>query len=163
MTREQFLEGVENWSNHRYLLWEALEKTEGDVVEMGMGHGSTPFLYQYCKDAGRKLYSYENSFDWFEKCRDFNPENSFHITDWDVVAERHLTPSVLFIDHAPGGRRKIDLVNFALRARIVVLHDSEPTGAGDYQVRQHFSKYKWVKEYESSGAWASMLSNFIQL
>lgn len=161
MTDAEFLHGVENWSNHRHLLLEALKLTDGDVVEMGMGHGSTPFLYQWCKDNGRTLYSYENSLDWFEKCEKFNPENSFHITDWDVVAEKHLTPSVLFIDHAPGHRRKFDLATFALRARIIVLHDSEPTGAGDYQVRQHIPLFKYWKDFKSEGAWASMASNFI--
>lgn len=163
MTKDEFLQGVENWSNHRYLLWEALEKTEGDVVEMGMGHGSTPFLYQWCKDAGRTLYSYENNLEWYEKCKGFNPENSFLIHDWDIVAENHLTPAVLFIDSAPGERRQIDLKNFALRARIIVAHDTELAADHGYQMRQHIPLFKYWKDYQSSGAWASIASNFIEL
>lgn len=163
MTREEFLKDVSNWSNHRYLLWEALQATSGYVVELGMGQGSTPFLHQYCKDSGRTLYSYENNVDWFEKCQPFNPDNSFHITDWDVVAELHLTPPVLFLDHAPGERRQIDLKNFALRAQVIVIHDSEPAADHGYQMRQHKPKFKFWKDFETSGAWASAASNFIDV
>jgi hypothetical protein len=127
-----------------------------------MGHGSTPFLYEYCKNFGRELFSYENNLEWFEKCQKFNPKNGTFISDWDIVGENHLTPSVLFIDHAPGERRKIDLERFALRARIIVIHDSEPAADHGYQMRQHKSLFKYWKDYESNGAWASMASNFIE-
>lgn len=161
MTDEQFLYGVENWSNHRILLLESLKLTEGDVVECGMGHGSTPFLYQWCKDAGRTLYSYENNLEWHDKCKQFNPENSFLIHDWNDVAEKHLTPSILFLDESPGEHRKIFLELFALRARIICIHDSEPAADHGYQMRQHIPKFAYWKDHTSSGAWASMASNFI--
>lgn len=163
MTDEQFLHGVENWSNHRFLLLEALKLTEGDVVEMGMGSGSTPFLAKYCEDAGRKLFSYENNLEWYEKCRGFNPKRSFHISDWDIVADNHLTPSILFIDSAPGERRQIDLKNFALRARIIVAHDTEPAADHGYKMRQHIPLFRFWRDYQGPGAWASMASNFIEL
>lgn len=164
MTREDFLKGVTNFDNHRHLLWEALEMTEdiqGPVVEMGMGNGSTPFLASYCATRNRQFFSYENNLEWFEKCRDFHP-NTFHLTDWDIVAEKHLTPSVLFLDHAPGERRKIDLANFAMRARIIVIHDSEIAADHGYQMRQHIPLFKYWKDWKSDGAWASMASNFIE-
>ena len=46
MKKEDFLKDVANWDNHRFLLWPALEATTGEVIEMGMGQGSTPFLHQ---------------------------------------------------------------------------------------------------------------------
>lgn len=165
MTREEFLQSVENWSNHRYLLWEALEKTnhlDSPVVECGMGFGSTPFLERYCDDAKRVLYSYENNLEWFEKCQKYN-SRSFHITDWNIVAEQHLTPSVLFLDEAPGEHRKEFLKLFAMRARIIVAHDTEIAADHGYQMRQHKGLFKYWKDYESVGAWASMASNFIEL
>ena len=163
MTKEEFLAGVENWSNHRHLLWEALEKTEElhlPVIECGMGAGSTPFLYQYCKDAGRLFYSYENNLEWYDKCREFNPHSNL-ITDWNDVAGLHLTPSVLFLDEAPGEHRKLFLELFAKRARIIVAHDTEPAADHGYQMRQHIPLFKYWKDFESPGAWASMASNFI--
>lgn len=162
MLKEDFLKGVTNFDNHRILLFPALEATQGDVIELGCGFGSTPFLAQYCKDADRNLYSYENNLDWFEKCRHFH-DNIFHVTDWDVVAEKHLTPSVILLDSAPGERRKIDLVNFALRARVIIVHDTEKAADHGYQMRQHFSKFKWTLDHETEGAWCSALSNFIDV
>jgi len=162
MLKEEFLKGITNFDNHRHLLWEALEKTTGDIVECGVGMGSTPFLAQYCKDAGRKLFSYENNLEWFEKCRHFHG-NVFHITDWNVVAEKHLTPSVLFLDEAPGEHRKIFLDLFKLRARIIVAHDTEPAADHGYQMRQHIPLFKYWKDFESEGAWASIASNFIDI
>lgn len=164
MNRDEFLKGVTNFDNHRYFLYEALELTKeiaGPVVELGCGNGSTPFLAQYCKDAERELFSYENNLEWYDKCAHFH-DRVFHITDWDIVAEKHLTPSVLFIDSAPGERRQIDLKNFALRARIIVVHDSEPAADHGYQMRQHIPLFKYWKDHTSVGAWASMASNFIE-
>ena len=163
MTKEEFLKDMANWSNHRHLLWEALELTKDDpnpVIEMGMGNGSTPYLAQYCTDTGRQFISYENHLEWFNKCQQFNP-NSYHVTDWDVVSELHRTPSVLFVDHAPGERRHVDIKIFANRAKIIVIHDTEPSATG-YMVRPLIPMFKYWKDFESEGAWASMASNFIK-
>jgi len=163
MTKEEFLKDVTNYNNHRYLLWQALEATsEGEVVEMGCGFGSTPFLSKYCKDKNLKLASYENDLDWYGKCLDFH-NNITHLIDWGEVSEKHLTPAVLFIDHRPGERRKMDLERFAMRARIIVIHDSEPAADHGYQMRQHFGKFKYTADWKTDGAWASVLSNFIDV
>lgn len=164
MTKEDFLKDVQNWDNHRHLLWEALELTKGEIVEMGMGQGSTPFLHQYAKDSGRDLYSYENNLEWYSKFTEYVSE--FHkltyTIDWDLVSRNHKSPSVLFIDHAPGERRKIDLEKFSNMAKIIVIHDTEPAADHGYQVRSVLKKFKYIKEYESPGAWASMVSNFVK-
>lgn len=164
MTKEQFLQGVENWDNHRYLLWHALEATTGDVVEMGMGHGSTPFLREYCKDAGRMLYSYENNFEWFKKFQHLTDElhKVQHVTDWDEVSISHPSPSVVLIDHAPGERRHIDVERFSKTAQIIVIHDSEPAATG-YMMDKIWGLFKYRRDHKSPGAWASMVSNFMKV
>ena|SRR3990167_728164 len=145
------------------LLYLALEATKGDVIEMGTGHGSTPILHDYCTHRKRKLHSYETSKEWLSKFEaTANDYHSFTLvcrTCWDVCADQHPSPSVVFIDHAPGERRKDDLIRFKDKAEIIVIHDSEPTGAGDYRVRQHFHKFKSVVEVQTPGAWATALSN----
>jgi hypothetical protein len=156
MTREQFLEGVNNDTDHRILLWEAMLLTKGKVVEFGSGHGSTPFLREACKD--REFESYEHNPEWAKLTgatlvKDARWED-LNIADADV----------LFIDHAPGERRQHDLVKYALGAKIIVVHDTE-TGQADhgYQVRKHFPKFKYCVEVKTNGAWATMCSNFIDL
>lgn len=150
------------------LLYKALEATKGDIIEMGTGHGSTPLLHEYVLTTDRMLLSYETEKDWLSKFEHMAMENKHQFVHvcrecWDTCSAMNSSPSVVFIDHAPGERRKVDLVLFASKAEIVVIHDSEPTGAGDYQVRQHFGHYKYVVEVATTGAWATALSNKIDI
>lgn len=165
MTKEEFLKDVANWDNHRFLLWPALEATTGEVIEMGMGQGSTPFLHQYCKDANRKLFSYESSLEWAMKFQDNISEGHhvMHVHDWDAVSLRHPFPDVVLIDHAPGERRKTDISLFAWKAKFIVCHDTEPAADHGYQMRAELSKFKYIKEYQSPGAWSTVVSNFIDV
>lgn len=152
------------------LLFLALEETKkGDVVEMGTGYGSTKLLHDYCLGK-RKLFSFEEKKGWYDKMVEHlkgSKGDKTHeltlVTDWDYVKDNHQNASVVFIDHAPGERRKFDIVNFKDTKGILVCHDTEPTGAGDYQMRQHFGLFKYVVEVKTEGAWATALSNEIDI
>lgn len=162
MTKAEFLKDVQNWDNHRYCLWPALEATTGEVIEMGMGQGSTPFLHEYCKD--RKLHSFDNNFEWYSKFTDYDSDNHHvqHVVYWDDVYTAHPTPDVVLIDHAPGERRWIDVQKYAYSAKIIVIHDSEPAATG-YMMDKIWGMFKYRKDYESPGAWATMVSNHIDV
>lgn len=153
MTKEQFLSGMDNACNHRILLWEALHLTDGKVIELGSGHGSTPFLRSFCESRQREFESYENNDVWAEMT------GSTLVDNWDEVIVTDC--DVLFIDHAPGERRKIDIVKHAKSCKIMVIHDTEPAADHGYQMRQHFSLFKYRIEVKTPGAWATMLSNDI--
>lgn len=163
MTKQDFLHDVTNNDlNHRILLWNALLLTEGKVIEFGSGFGSTPYLRKFCKENGREFESYDSNKEWAEKT------NAFLVTDWEALKIENI--DVLFLDHAPGERRQFDLVKYKDIARIIVIHDTEPTGQGDYRVRQHFDKFKYVQEVKSinheetqAGCWATILSNYVDL
>lgn len=166
MTKEDFLKGVANWDNHRYLLWEALEATIGDVVEMGIGQGSTPFLHWYCADTNRQLFSYENDPAYCESFKHLctNPCHRLTlVTNWDVVFNEHKMPDVVLIDHAPGERRVIDIMKYASFAKIIVAHDTEPAADHGYQMSKAWPLFKYRKDFKSEGAWATMVSNFVKL
>lgn len=168
MTRDQFLKGVDNFDNHRNLLWPALEATsdtQGLVMELGMGHGSTPFLAEYCDATGRELISFESSEEWLHKFKSSGKysHSMFLVKDWDIVFDNWSNPDVLLLDQAPGERRMIDLQRFAKSAKIVVLHDSEPAADHGYKCRQYFGLYQYVIDFESPGAWATALSNFVDV
>lgn len=156
------------------LLFKALEETKGEVIEMGTGHGSTPLLHEYCTNKKRILHSYETEKDWISKFEHMtSPLHTFTLLCrdcWDSCSNMHFSPSVVFIDHAPGERRQRDLILFKDTAEIIVIHDTEPKGAGDYRVRQHFDKFKYVVEVMSNwhdpreaGAWATALSNTVDI
>lgn len=158
MTKEQFLQDLNGTSNHRILLWEALQLTDGPVVEFGSGYGSTPYLDAYCHDNKRPFSTYDNNKEWAAKM------DSVLTEDWDKVFIP-LDTGVLLIDHAPGERRKKDIVRFKNTAKIIVCHDTELAADHGYQMRQHFGLFKWGVEInaQGGGAGATILSNFIDL
>jgi hypothetical protein len=160
MTKQEFLKDIGNWSNHRFLLWPALEATKElklPVLELGCGDGSTPFLQQYCKDNELELHSYDFKADWAEKF------GAVHVTNWDNIAWRK-DYGVVLVDHSPGEHRKIAL-GLLTHAQVVVIHDSEPIGwtAADYKVREEFGRYKYQFDLQAprGQAWATALSNTI--
>src|SRR5258705_5663578 len=88
------------------LLYKALESTEGTVIEMGCGYGSTPLLHDYAVENERLLLSYETEKEWLEKFEHTANEHHrfYHVCRecWDVCSNMNSSPSVVFIDHAPG-------------------------------------------------------------
>lgn len=144
------------------LLKEALDATHGDVIECGMGHGSTPMLKEYCKD--RMLYSYETSKEWADKFTEGETNVINIISDWRDVYIGHKNASVIFIDHYPGEDRKQMIEDFKDMKGILVCHDTE-LGQADhgYRMRGKFNLFKYVVDVKTNGAWASAMSNHIDI
>ena len=171
--REKFIP-TNNDLSYYPLLFKALEETTGEIIEMGVGHGSTPLLHEYAVLNKRILESYETEKTWLSKFESLaNQYHTFTLVCrecWDSCSNMHPNPSVVFIDHAPGERRKEDLIKFKNCAEIIVLHDTEPTGAGDYRVRPLFNQFQFVVEVMSNapnpreaGAWSTAVSNSIDI
>lgn len=146
-----FLSNIENWCNHRPLLWKALQSTKGDVCEMGCGYGSTLYLREYCDTYKRKFTSLESVKEWAEKF------DSTFVHDWQDY--KHDNYDVLLIDHAPGERRHADIRNLKDKAQIIVIHDSEPEATG-YMLYEIWHLFKYRCDLKTSGAWATAVSNY---
>lgn len=158
MTKADFLDVVGNWSNHRNLLWPALELTKHlglPVLELGSGMGSTKYLRQYCMDEGLEFFSYDSNLKYAE-------ENlSAYVENWDTIPWLKQW-GVVLVDEAPGEHRKISL-SLLHHAQIVVAHDTEPAAEHGYQMRPELLKYKFLIDWQSEGAWATAVSNYIHL
>lgn len=154
----KFLEGVSNWCNHRPLLLLGLHLTQGRVSEYGSGDGSTPYLRKYCEANNRIFFSYDNNMEWTEKC------GSTFIPDWERADIWH-TCGLAFIDHAPGEDRHLAVKRMMNKADIIICHDSERGGAGDYKFELVFPHFKYHLHYNlyGGGAGASMVSNKIDI
>lgn len=167
MKQKDFLKNLTNESNHRILLWYALEMTKGLnadsigidsdlVVEFGSGNGSTPFLKQYCEKNNRTFKTFENNREWAEKT------GSQLITNWNLMPQQNC--GVLFIDHAPGEQRKLDIEKNKNTAMVVVVHDTEIAADHGYQMRDViFNNFEYIIELNPiiGGAGAIMCSNHI--
>jgi len=174
MDKEKFLEGVTDWFNHLPLLWLALEETkQGEVLEMGCGDGSTRQLHEYCKDAGRKLYSFDTDREWIARFADCkSPEHEFKYIEnnWHITQDICPNPSVILSDNAPGERRVVDIKNYSDKINgIIVIHDSQPPPtAADYGFERIWSLFKYKVDLKvtpnpappyHNRTWATAVSN----
>lgn len=108
--------------------------TKGPVLELGVGHFSTPALHALCGAMDRQLVSVEKDADWFNVfASGFSPRYPWkheiarqwpddqklkwtHINNWSVV----------FIDDSPGGQNRREWFELMLpKSEYVVVHDYE--------------------------------------
>ena len=166
MTKEEFIGTISHWDSHRPLLWEAVANTNGHVMEMGMGHGSTAQLHQLCRDSGRMLFSYENNKEWLERFTHLRSGGHYieFVDDWDNVIQKHREPiGVVFVDQAPGERRKYDMALFCNLAQVIVVHDTEPGSDHGYRTSLAAPLFKYRKDFTDFPAHATAFSNFIDV
>lgn len=159
MDREKFVPTT-FLNSYTPLLYRALQDTTGPIVECGMGNYSTYLLH----GTGRHVISYDTHPEWLQKFP-VSPKYLIHPSDW-VSAVRWMKTlvSVFFIDQAPGEVREKCIAELANGFDgIIVAHDTEPAADHGYKMRQHFSKFKYVVEVQTSDAWATALSNTIDI
>ena len=98
--------------------------TDGPVLELGIGHYSTPILHYICRD--RHLVSIDNNADWVNEFRSFEtPTHRICFADPIMNAVIPEAFSVVFVDTAPVTSRIGLIRDFADRAQYLVIHDTE--------------------------------------
>jgi|SRR5688500_13492946 len=166
MTKQQFIEGMDAWSSHLPLLWEALEATQGEVIELGIGNGSTPKLHEYCKEKKRSLFSYENNIDWYRKFEHLRTSTHAieYTQDWLEPIQRHrYTIGVVFSDEAPGFIRKYNIAMFSQNAQVIIAHDTEDKSEHGYLFSLVSPLFKSKKSIILDGIGTTAFSNFIDV
>lgn len=148
-----------NWDTHLPLIWMGLNLSEGLVIEMGSGYSSTFLIRDYCNDNCRGFLSFDSNPEWVAKT------GSIFVHDWDQYTEWQKSCGLLFIDHAPGEHRWKAIAAMADKADIIVFHDSEIGGAGNYQYDKIYPLFKYQLHYNrhGGGAGCSMVSNKIDV
>jgi hypothetical protein len=146
--------------NHSHLsvLIDYIEKTNGDVLETGIGMGSTPVLHELCR--GRKLVSYEDNPGFYDGFVRFKTDEHeiILVTDWNTIPiEKHW--SLAFIDNSPTGERRRLITRIKDFADYIIVHDSEPAVDRFYLYKGAFSLFKYRKDYIDVKPWTTVLSN----
>lgn len=160
MLKEDFLKEIHGWSNHRILLWPALEATKHlklPVLELGAGSGSTPYLREYCKDAGLDFITCDNASMEYA-----NMFQAVYTPDWDNSGVFSPYWGVVLVDHSPGEHRKIAISKLH-HAQIIVVHDTEKEAEHDYKMNDGLTRYKYLLDYQPGGAGATAVSDFIDV
>lgn len=166
MKKHEFLEGMQGWSSHLPLLWQALESTDGEVLEFGAGNGSTPRLHQYCHNTKRKLFTYDSNIEYYREFENYRaPDHIIEYTqNWHepVVNHRYMV-GVLLSDESPGEMRKYNIAIFAQNAKVIVAHDAEDRSDHGYLYSIVKPLFKYHKYHEFDGVGTVALSNFVDV
>jgi len=147
------------------LLQQALNGVAGDVLELGAGDGSTEWLHKRCKGL-RNLLTLDNDVKWIDRFKHL--ESPTHqllcVADW-ATAPIDREWGIVLVDHAPGERRIVEIARLAKLARVMIIHDTETVGAGDYKFESIWRLFEYIKHdtQNADGAQASVVSNFLNV
>lgn len=123
MTMTPEMDVATKYQSHLPALLACIISSHGPVIELGVGHFSTPHLHALCGAFRRDLISCEEDPDWFVAFRSkYESEGHFFYNvreSWTL--DRY---GVAFIDHSPGGENRASAFRSAIRkADLVVVHD----------------------------------------
>jgi len=140
---EDLSDTMNEWATHQTPLICAVMNTTGPVLEMGSGHYSTPILHEVCKAQNRHLTTVDNNKEWIDQFSDLSSANHriLYTEDWDAVEGEY---DVIFIDHAPEERRKVDIEKFKSKCKIMVVHDYLQDNVYKHHAIMDTFKYKSV-------------------
>lgn len=142
---------------HRPYLFEAINRADGPVLELGSGPSSTPHLHLFCWKRGLKLVTLETSEEWFEKVKHF--ESHWHHLEFapSIIDSPHLLKDwgVVFVDHAPGETRGDAMELARNRCEFIVLHDSEELG---YGLEPILSTFRYRRDFRKERPWTTLVS-----
>jgi hypothetical protein len=105
-------------------------KAKSIVLELGVGNGSSPLMYEFCKNNPNSIvYAFETDSDWYDKMFQMYgnlPNYVFNlIPDWNELSDYLETKSynLVFVDQSPWEARiqAIDLLKD--KTKIFILHD----------------------------------------
>lgn len=160
-----------DFSTHQPVLHKLIKITDGPILELGCGRGSTPLLAYFAK--GRKIVTVDNDSQWLERFR-WRYESKNHrfifTEDWEKTLNDPLLDqkwSLIIVDQSPWDARYRSILRFKDSAEYIMLHDSdyfpgtkvfgreiEPTVAYKYGGKRDYSDiFKYSREYHPPLPW----------
>jgi len=164
MARRMLVSG--NYGTHLPALIKAMSKTDGDVLELGMGLFSTPYLHYQCMLSNRKLVSYENFKSYAQFFIEYGYPNANHeINIIDEYANANIDKNwdVVLIDQTPDNSRTVAVRRLANLAKYIVIHDSNEQQDKIYHYSEIYPLFKYKTVWDKDKNHATVLSNFVDL
>ncbi|MCR4324169.1 MAG: hypothetical protein NUV69_00570 [Candidatus Curtissbacteria bacterium] len=158
-----------SYFTHLGALIACVNKTDGDILELGIGLGSTPYLHYACTIGKRNLLSLENDPGWLKtfKTSDFMHflyENKYHKLELvDVYEESPLIDKqwdVVLVDQTPDDSRKETIKKLANKAKYIIAHDSNERHEKNYHYSEIYPLFKHKRVWDKDDRHATVLSNF---
>ena len=160
-----------NYGTHLAPLIAAVNKTHGDILELGIGIFSTPYLHYQSLLSKRHLISYDNDRKWVKRYADhpfyahmyYGPYHELiYVANWDE-AKIEKPWDVALIDHSPSERRVIEIKRLANLTKYIIVHDSNPKKDKEYHYSEIYPLFKYRTDWDKDANPATVLSNFIDL
>lgn len=160
-----------SYGTHLGALIACINKTSGDVLELGTGIFSTPYLHYTCTIGKRNLLSLDNDKAWIRNYAksDFAHylyENEYHkleyVEDWDK-APIDKEWDVVLVDQTPDEARKETVKVLANKAKYIIIHDSNERHEKNYHYSEIYPLFKYKRVWDLDDRHATVLSNFVEL
>ena len=134
---------------------------------MGTGYFSTLVLRWLCEMSGRTLYSYEGNQQWYERA--LKKSKPYHHIIYapnfdEAPIERPW--GLVFIDHGPNERRRVDIARLAPYAEMMVIHDTNPEtkpSKHGYGYDAIWPLFAYRYDFTLYDPWTSVVSNTIDV
>ena len=161
-----------NYFTHMGALIACVNKTDGDILELGMGLGSTPYLHYAATGQKRNLLSLENDKGWHRHFAGsdfihFLFRNEFHKIE--LVDNYENSPlidkewDVVLVDQTPDLSRKETVKKLANKAKYIIIHDSNEQYEKVYHYSEIYPLFKYKRIWTLDDRHATVLSNFVDL
>jgi len=155
-----------NYGTNLPALIKAMSKTTGDVLELGMGVFSTPYLHYQCMLSHRKLVSYENFQEWMNFFLKYRYPNAYHeIYFVEKYADAKIDKEwdVVLIDQTPDSSRREEIRRLANLAKYIIIHDSNDNNEKNYHYSEIYPLFKYRIDWDQDKNHTTVLSNFVDL
>jgi hypothetical protein len=158
---------IDPYGTHFPLLAAACAASKGPILELGCGTWSTPMLHEIAKATGRRLVSLETDPEWLATFDDFRTDwhELRHVPGggpmgegaaWDDVPLEKTEWGVVFVDHRPGDRRRVEIERLRGRAEFLVVHDTEDPS---YGYESLLSTFGWRHDFTRFRPWTTVVSD----
>ncbi len=150
------------WGSHLPVLIKLVNITKGDILELGTGLYSTPFLHWACFP-DRKLVSYESDFECYKLNKQYDIE--FHYVHFVKVwknIEIDKQWDIVLVDHSPSQRRIVEIKRLADFAKYIVIHDTQ-RNSRFCDLNQIWPLFKYRYDYTRAVPHTTVVSNFVDL
>jgi len=148
--------------SHQRCLVAAAMRTEGLIVELGVGWYSTPILHEIATVHKRKFVTFDNNAHWLKQfLRLENEWHSLKLLGWwgDMSLEEHY--GLVFVDQGQPIEREYSIRRMMDRTDVFVMHDTEEGFAYGYE--RTLPMFKYVYTDKSQIAWTSIASNTVDV
>jgi hypothetical protein len=142
----------DNYSTHQRLLFAAVARFGGPVLELGCGNYSTPQLHGICGILGHQLVTAETDAAWMEHFAALRSPSHLIIPREQIPQQAY---AVVFVDGLIKDRAG-DIKKYYDEATVIVIHDTENLTYG-YEFCD-FSKVAWQMTDKSRAPWTTIIS-----